>query len=55
VTTMVQAVSSHLGWGLALAAFPVMYGIHRSYRLYFGRMAQTPSPEVLVNAAAAGA
>ena len=55
VTTMVQAVSSHLGWGLALAAFPVMYGIHRSYRLYFGRMAQTPSPEVLVKAAGAGA
>ena len=55
VTTMVQAVSSHLGWGLALAAFPVMYGIHRSYRLYFGRMAQTLKPEVLVKAAGAGA
>ena len=55
VTTMVQAVSSHLGWGLALAAFPVMYGIHRSYRLYFGRMAQTLRPEVLVKAAGAGA
>jgi hypothetical protein len=45
VTTMVQAVSSHLGWGLALAVFPVMYGIHRSYRLYFGRMVQSLSPE----------
>ena len=55
VTTMLQAVSSHLGWGLALAAFPVMYGIHRSYRLYFGRMAQTLRPEVLVKAAGAGA
>jgi hypothetical protein len=55
VTTMVQAVGSHLGWGLALAAFPVMYGIHRSYRLYFGRMAQTLRPEVLVKAAGAGA
>ena len=55
VTTMVQAVSSHLGWGLALAAFPVMYGIYRSYRLYFGRMAQTLRPEVLVKAAGAGA
>ena len=55
VTSMVQAVSSHLGWGLALAAFPVMYGIHRSYRLYFGRMAQTLRPEVLVKAAGAGA
>jgi len=55
VTTMVQAVSSHLGWGLAVAAFPVMYGIHRSYRLYFGRMAQTLRPEVRVKAAGAGA
>jgi hypothetical protein len=55
VTTMVQAVSSHMGWGLALAVFPVMYGIHRSYRMYFGRMTQTLIPEVLVKAAGAGA
>jgi len=55
VTTMVQAVSSHLGWGLALAVFPVMYFIHRSYRVYFGRVAQTLSPEPLVKAARAGA
>lgn len=53
VTSMVQAVSSHLGWGLALAAFPVMYGIHRSYRLYFGRMAETPRPEARAKAAGA--
>jgi hypothetical protein len=55
VTTMVQAVSSHLGWGLALAAFPVMYGIHRSYKLYFGGMAETPRPDVRARAASAGA
>jgi hypothetical protein len=55
VTTMVQAVSSHLGWGLALAVFPVMYGIHRSYRVYFAGMAETPRPEVRVKAAGAGA
>jgi hypothetical protein len=55
VTTMVQAVSSHLGWGLALAVFPVMYGIHRSYRLYFGGMAETSRPEPMVRAARAGA
>jgi hypothetical protein len=51
VTSMVQAVGSHLGWGLALAAFPVMYGIHRSYRLYFGKLAETPRTETLVRAA----
>ena len=52
---MVQAISSHLGWGLALAVFPVMYGIHRSYKVYFGRMAQAVTPEVNVKAAGAGA
>ncbi len=51
VTSMVQAVGSHLGWGLALAAFPVMYGIHRSYQLYFGKLAETPRTETLVRAA----
>ena len=55
VTTMVQAVSSHLGWGLALAVFPVMYGIHCSYRLYFGRMVQSLSPEPTAKAMGAGA
>jgi hypothetical protein len=55
VTSMVQAVSSHLGWGLALAVFPVMYGIHRSYRSYFGRMAETPRTAALVRTASVGA
>jgi hypothetical protein len=55
VTTMVQAVSSHLGWGLALAAFPVMYGIHRSYKLYFKGMVEAPRLEVQARAASAGA
>jgi hypothetical protein len=55
VTTMVQTVSSHMGWGLALAIFPVMYGVHRSYRLYFGRMAETPGTTALVRSASVGA
>ena len=55
VSSMVQTVSSHLGWGLALAVFPVMYGIHRSYRRYFGKMAETSRTDVLVRAASAGA
>jgi hypothetical protein len=55
VTTMVQSVSSHMGWGLALAVFPVMYGVYRSYTMYFGRMAETLRPEVMVRAARAGA
>jgi len=56
ITSMVQTVGSHLGWGLALAVFPVMYGIHRSYRTYFSGMAEASrSTQVLVRAAGAGA
>jgi hypothetical protein len=55
ITSMVQATSSHLGWELALAVFPVMYGIHRSYRMYFGRMAESLGPQPMVRAAGAGA
>ena len=55
ITSMVQSVSSHMGWGLALAVFPVMYVIHRSYRLYFGRMVEALHPQVMSRAASAGA
>jgi hypothetical protein len=55
ITSMVQAMSSHLGWGLALAVFPVMYGIHRSYRMYFSQIAESMRPEPMVRAASAGA
>jgi hypothetical protein len=55
VTSMVHAMTSHLGWGLALAVFPVMYVIHRSYRIYFNAMAETLRPGLMVRAAGAGA
>ena len=55
VTSMVQAMTSHPAWGLVLAVFPVMYVIHRSYRLYFNAMVETLRPGVLVRAAGAGA
>jgi hypothetical protein len=55
VSSIVHSVSTHLGWGLALAVLPVMYGIHRSYRLYFGRMVETTRPVVGARSAAAGA
>jgi len=55
VTSMVQAMSSHLGWGLALAVFPVMFAIHRSYRMYFGQAMDALQPQTLVRAAGAGA
>jgi hypothetical protein len=59
ITSMVQTVSAHMGWELALAVFPVMYGIHRSYDLYFGKLIEaareTARPQVLARAAGAGA
>ena len=55
VTSMVQAMTPHLGWGLALAVFPVMYFIHRCYRRYFNAMVEALRPGVLVRAASAGA
>jgi hypothetical protein len=56
VSSLLHTVSSHVGWGLALAAFPVMYGIHRSYSLYFGKMAEPVTAQpVMVKAAGAGA
>jgi hypothetical protein len=55
VTSMVEALGVHLGWGLALAVFPVMYGIHRSYRMYFSHMVESMRADVLVRAVGAGA
>jgi hypothetical protein len=53
VCCMVQTASSHVGWPLALAVFPVMYGVHRSYQLYFAKVFETGRPEVLARAAGA--
>ena len=55
VTSMVQAMTFHLGWGLALAVFPVMYVIHRSYRIYFKAITEAEHPQLMVRVAGAGA
>jgi hypothetical protein len=54
MTSMVNLVSHHWGWQAALVVFPVMYGIHRSYRLYFGRVAESLRTPTLAKAASAG-
>lgn len=54
VSAMVQAVSSHINWELSLAVFPAMYGVHRSYRLYFGGMVEAPQLRAMARAAGAG-
>src|SRR5579863_7904 len=55
ITAMMQSVSLHAGWALALAVFPVMCGIHRSYRLYFGWVVEHLRPVALARAARTGA
>jgi hypothetical protein len=55
VTSMVQAMTFHLGWGLAMAVFPAMYIIHRSYCLYFKAMTEAEHPQLMVRVASAGA
>ena len=55
MTSMVNMVSHHWGWQAALVVFPVMYGIHRSYRLYFGNAVEALRSAPLARAAGAGA
>jgi len=54
LTSMVNLVSHHFGWQVALVVFPVMYGIYRSYRLYFGQSAETLHTPPLARTASAG-
>jgi hypothetical protein len=55
LSSMVQTVSSHMGWQLTLAMLPVMYGIYRSYTKYFGNLAVSPRMAPLAQSARAGA
>jgi hypothetical protein len=55
VTSLLQTASSHMGWEVALAVFPVMYCIHRSYRRYFAKAVETQFSSNMVRAAGAGA
>lgn len=55
MTSMVNMVSHHFGWQAALVVFPVMYGIHRSYRLYFSRVVEALRTAPLTRTASAGA
>jgi len=55
VTSMLNLVSHRFGWQAALVVFPVMYGVHHSYRFYFGREGEVVRPFPLARAARAGA
>src|SRR6202049_1344823 len=55
VTSMLNLVSHRFGWQAAVVVFPVMYGIHHSYRLYFGRISEALRTPPLARTASAGA
>jgi hypothetical protein len=55
ITSMLNLVGRSFGWQAALVVFPVMYGIHHSYRLYFGREGEARQTPPLARAAGAGA
>jgi hypothetical protein len=55
MTSMVNLVSHHFGWQAALVIFPVMYGVHRSYRFYFGGTSEALRSIPLARTAGAGA
>jgi len=44
ITSIVTGNGRYMGWALALAVLPVMFGIYRSYRTYFGETATTNPP-----------
>lgn len=37
VTSMMSMVSNRFGWQAAVVVFPIMYGVHHSYRMYFSK------------------
>jgi hypothetical protein len=55
MTSMVNLVSHHFGWQAALVVFPVMFGVYRSYRLYFHHAVELPHNPSLARTANAGA
>jgi hypothetical protein len=55
MSSMMQTVDHRMGWVAALAVFPVMYGIYRSYVTYFGFAVQTLKTTPLARTAGAGA
>jgi hypothetical protein len=54
VACIMASVSHSLGWRIALAVFPVMYAIHRSYHVYFANVAEAPRLAPLTRVARAG-
>jgi hypothetical protein len=52
VASVATAASHFLGWQIPLLMLPVMYGVYRSYRLYFGQAEAAVRPSTFARAAA---
>jgi hypothetical protein len=52
VASMATAASHFLGWQVPLFMLPVMYGVYRSYRLYFGQAEAVVRPSTFAKTAA---
>ncbi len=53
LASMLNQVNHHLGWR-GLLIFPVMYGVNKSYRLYFTRVPEAQRTAPLAKVAGAG-
>jgi len=51
VTSLVTTASHRMGWQIPLLVLPVMYGVYRSYRLYFSQPESSARPSALAKAA----
>jgi len=51
VASIVTTASQHWGWQIPLLVMPVMYGVHRSYQVYFSRPETAVRPATLAKAA----
>ena len=51
VTSIVTTASHRIGWPIPLLVLPAMYGVYRSYRLYFGQAARASCTVLLAKAA----
>jgi hypothetical protein len=55
VTSIVSTASAHMGWQIPLLALPVMYGVYRSFQLYFrSAISSEQTPLMARGASAAG-
>jgi hypothetical protein len=51
IASIVTTVGQHVGWQIPLLVLPAMYGVFRSYKLYFGGALPLPHPIAMAKSA----